>query len=303
MDMKKMIFVLSLTLGLLVSAGLVACGSSDSEDEKGSGEQQVYDSGSFDFSAKNSDGVTIYYNYLNSEEVEVTFAKNDYYYGYLGYEKLKKIRIPSTVTTNGRTLKVTRIGKEAFVTSEGLLQSIAIPNSITSMGDGALGFAEKIIVSDIAAWCNIKFESAPLYLGGVGGRHIYSNENTEITSLTIPSGVTTIADEAFEGCESITEISLPSTLEKIGKSAFSDCYIKAITIPASVKEIGDYALSTSTLLTVTSLMEEPIPFAVAFGSWFADKTFKNGTLYVPKGTLSKYKEANGWSNFLYIEEL
>lgn len=300
MDMKKMIFVLSLIWGLLVSAGLVSCGG-DSDDGGGSSEQKVYESGSFDFSAKNSDGTTIYYNVLNAEEAEVTYASKGNY-GNLGYEKIRNVRIPSTVMNNGRTLKVTRIGKEAFQTTESLPESITIPNTITSIGAGGLGFAEKIVVPDIAAWCNIKFESAPLYLVG-GGRHIYSNENTEITSLTIPSGVTSISDEAFDGCESITEISLPSTLEKIGKHAFSDCYIKAITIPASVKEIGDYALSTSTLLTVTSLMEEPIPFAVAFGSWFADKTFKNGTLYVPKGTLSKYKEANGWSNFLYIEEL
>lgn len=291
--------MLSLALGLFVSATvLVACGGDSDSSDGGSSEQEVYESGSFDFSAKNSDGVTIYYNVLNAEEAEVTYASWGKY-GHLGYEKVKNVRIPSTATNNGRTLRVTRIGKEAFLTNESIPESITIPNSITSIGDMGLGHAEKIVITDIGAWCNIKFESAPpLYT-----RHIYSNNNTEITSLTIPSGVTSISDDAFYGCESITEISLPSTLEKIGKNAFRDCHITAITIPTSVREIGSCAFSTSTLLSVTSLMEEPIPFAVAYENLFADKTFKNGTLYVPKGTLSKYKETPGWMSFLYIEEL
>ena len=296
--MKKMISVLSLTLGLFVSAGLVACGGDG--DDSGSSGQKSYDSGSFDFSAKNSDGITIYYNVLNEEEAEVTYASRGNN-GNLGYENIRSIRIPSTANNNGRTLRVTRIGKEAFQTTKSIPESITIPNSITSIGEGGLGFADKIIIPDIAAWCNIKFESAPLYMAG-GGRHIYSNDNTQITSLTIPSGVTEITDEAFEGCESIMEISLPSTLKKIGKSVFRGCSITAITIPASVKEIGYFAFETNTLLTVTSLMEDPIPFGIALGSFFSDKTFKNGILYVPKGTISKYKDTPGWRNFLYIEE-
>lgn len=304
--MKKTISVLSLTLGLLMTIGFISCGGSDSEKGENSEEQVVYDSGDFDFSAKNSDGVTLYYNYINAEEVEVTYAYStnyDGYYGGYGYEKVKKIRIPSTVTTNGRTLKVTRIGKNAFsIESGGAMESITIPNSITSMGAGALGSTEKIIVSDIGAWCKIKFESAPLYMVG-GGRHIYSNDNSEITNLVIPSGVTSISDSAFEGCESITAISLPATLESIGENAFMNCQITSITIPKSIKEIGKGALNTPTLTTaVISLMEEPFYFSSYFDYIFSDKTHKNATLYVPVGTLSKYKETNGWNSFLFIKE-
>ncbi len=45
----------------------------------------------------------------------------------------------------------------------------------------------------------------------------------EITSLTIPEGVTTICDQAFQDCEKITELKLPSTLRKIGTSVFLRC--------------------------------------------------------------------------------
>ncbi len=302
--MKKFLSILSLLFGLFACVTLFSACGGDGSDESGGGsndggssEQIIYESGSFDFSAKNSDGITIYYNVLNPEEAEVTYARTGAS-GKLGYEKVKNIRIPATVnnSNNGKTLRVTRIGKDAFETNEALQESITIPNSITSIGEGGLGFAYKIIILDIAAWCNIKFESEPLYR-----RHIYSKDNTEITSLTIPSGVTAIPDDAFQGCESITEVSLPSTLEKIGEEAFAECPITSITIPKSVNEIGWHAFYTDLLISVTSLMEEPIQL------WnnndvFSDRTYKNATLYVPKGTLSKYQNASGWKKFLYIEE-
>lgn len=51
---------------------------------------------------------------------------------------------------------------------------------------------KKVIVKDIAAWCGITFyasNSNPLYYA----KHVYSDENTEIIDLVIPSGVTSIA--------------------------------------------------------------------------------------------------------------
>ena len=164
--MKKNLSILSLLFGLFVCVTVFSACGGDGNDGSGgvsndvvSSEQIIYESGCFDFSAKNSDGITIYYNVLNSEEAEVTYARTGIT-GKLGYEKVKNIRIPATVinSNNGKTLRVTRICKDAFETNEVLQESITIPNSITSIGEGGLGFAFKIVILDIAAWCNIKFE-------------------------------------------------------------------------------------------------------------------------------------------------
>ena len=44
-----------------------------------------------------------------------------------------------------------------------------------------------------------------------------------LTSVTIPSSVTVIGDRAFAGCESLTSVTIPSSVTAIGEGAFSDC--------------------------------------------------------------------------------
>jgi hypothetical protein len=233
----------------------------------------------FDILVQNADGVTIFYNYINDgTELEVTWG--DEYKG--------DIVIPEQVTFMDRTRKVTSIGENAFKGNYKVL-SIIIPNSVTiigenafsgcvsmgsitigsgvkSIGMGALhecGYLKKIIIKDIASWCNIDFAYAwadfdfQVY-------HFYSDENTEIIDLTIPEGVTSIGrlafsstniktvtlpnsvtsigESAFAFCDFLSSISLPNRLVKIENNAFYDCYsISSLTIPNSVTYIGDGA--------------------------------------------------------------
>ena len=54
------------------------------------------------------------------------------------------------------------------------------------------------------------------------GENAFSG-NTSITSVEIPSSVTSIGDSAFEGCSGLTSIKIPSSVTSIGNSAFYDC--------------------------------------------------------------------------------
>ena len=70
--------------------------------------------------------------------------------------------------------------------------------------------------------------------------------------ITIPKGVTTISDEAFEFC-GLRDITLPKGVTMIGKAAFKHCRdLHSIIIPDSVTGIGEKAFSyCSSLNTVT----------------------------------------------------
>ena len=71
----------------------------------------------------------------------------------------------------------------------------------------------------------------------------------EFTSITIPATVTSIGESAFWQCANLTSVNLPSGLKTIGNSAFGSCHLTAISIPSSVTTIGENAFTSSSGLT------------------------------------------------------
>ena len=280
-----------------------------------------------DIEVKNANGVTIYYNYINDgTELEVTFRGGSYYDYSNEYQG--NVAIPEEVTYMNRTRKVTSIGSYAFYDCSGLT-SVTIPNSVTSIGNYAFFYCsglKKVIVKDIAAWCGIKFygsNSNPLYYA----KHIYSDEDTEITNLIIPNSVTSIGSYAFydcsgltsitipnsvtsieyatfSGCSGLTSVTIPNSVTSIGNYAFYGSGLTSVTIPNSVTSIGDRAFNGADIPTIISLIENPFKITgkTSDSRTFSQNTFNNATLYVPKGTIDKYKATDGWKDFLFIEE-
>jgi len=69
-----------------------------------------------------------------------------------------------------------------------------------------------------------------------------------ITAIEIGEGITEIGESVFQWCDAVT-VSLPSTLRVIGSRAFEGCKsLTQIRIPASVKEIGEYAFGQTSKL-------------------------------------------------------
>ena len=65
---------------------------------------------------------------------------------------------------------------------------------------------------------------------------------TNLSNVTIGSGVTSIGSDAFYNCSGLTSITIPDSVTSIGYEAFSGCTkLTSVTIPDSVTSIGDYA--------------------------------------------------------------
>ena len=73
---------------------------------------------------------------------------------------------------------------------------------------------------------------------------------SSLTSITIPNSVTSIGDDAFYNCSSLTSITIPNSVTRIGDSAFCGCSsLTSVTIPDSITSIGTCAFEGCKKLT------------------------------------------------------
>ena len=121
---------------------------------------------------------------------------------------------------------------------------------------------------------------------------------TGLTSLTIPSSVTSIGANAFSNCSGLTSLTIPSSVTSIGYSAFQGCSgLTSLSIPSSVTSIGDYAFEGCSGLTSIYAYPEKLP-KLGTGVFYRCDA-KNCTVYVPIGTFGDY-----WlSEFGYFENI
>lgn len=127
---------------------------------------------------------------------------------------LTSVEMPSTITA---------IGKDAFYFCPRISQ-ITIPTAMTSIGEHAFSDCsslKRVDITDLAAWCSISFadvESNPLRYA----HHLYLNDE-EITQLDLPAGIRTISQYAFYYASYFTSVTIPSTVDSIGNNAFAAC--------------------------------------------------------------------------------
>lgn len=181
----------------------------------------------------------IYYNLdINNKTATIVFHLRYYYKG--------DLVIPSSVTHEGVDYSVTRIESNAFRKSSELT-SITIPNSVTSIGVGI--FEECTSLSSIYLE-----EGNPNYDSRENCNAIIETASNTLLfgckSSSIPNSVTSIGNNAFNGCSELTSVTIPNSVTTIGESAFSGCSgLASVTIGNGVTTIGRDAFKECSNLT------------------------------------------------------
>lgn len=155
------------------------------------------------------------------------------------------------------------IGKYAFMRCSNLY-NVDIPEGVTEISESAFMYSGLINIT------------LPNSLTKIGKSAFW---NCQITKLPLAKGLKEIGDQAFCYCYYLKEVSLPSTIEKIGSSAFEG--------DGALNNIYSY-ISDPSIVTLDS---EKTPFA------FTE------TLYVPKGKKAIYQQTNIWKEFQNIIEM
>ena len=141
------------------------------------------------------------------------------------------------------------------------LKSLIIPDSVTSLGEGAFTECpaltsvvlsqnlEKIPMNCFKDCSGISSITIPSSVIDIGGYAFYG---TSITELVIPSSVKSVGAE-FTG-KNCTNITLNDGLETIRQGAFRNSSITSITIPSTVTSIGIEAFRNCTKLKSVSIL-------------------------------------------------
>ena len=222
------------------------------------------------------------YQWTSGTEVKVTACNSD----------ATLITIPATVTNEDVIYSVTAIDASAFSGCTNLLAVILYTETPPTLGsnafsactalnaigvpagtaetyqaaDGWKDYAGKIRAIDGKCGTNVYYSynstTTTLSIFGTGAMADNTSRNmlyrTEITTVIIGHGVTSIGSMAFNGCTGLTSIEIPASVMTIGHDAFNSCTsLKSITIPASVMTIGHDAFNRC-----TSLKSVEIPASV-----------------------------------------
>ncbi len=235
--------------------------------------------------------------------------------------------IPSIVTYNNVDFTVTEIAIQGFAHCY-YITSFTIPNTVK--GIGRLGFGwcwylNTIILDNPGSsfdegdsafnydWRDFKtvrivnIDEKELMNNGAGfmasqslpAHDLYINEK-KVVDYKVVEGVETI-NNCFRKCNSIETLSIPNSVKAIVKSACFGCTaLKTITLSSRLESIGYSAFDECPELR-TIYAKSITPPAID-NSTFPNGAYMFATLYVPKGTLSSYKNAKVWENFANIVE-
>ncbi len=142
-------------------------------------------------------------------------------WAFYGWDSLDSVTIPNSVTS---------IGNQAFNGSG--IDSVTIPSSVTSIGDWA--FAHCNSLADV---------TIPSSVSRIGEGAFFECEN--LVDVIIRNGVTTIGNQAFRWCANLSTVTIPGSVTNIGNQSFDGCSsLTSVTIPIGVVSIGDGAFSS-----------------------------------------------------------
>ena len=124
----------------------------------------------------------------------------------------------------------------------------------------------------------------------IGSLAFYKCSN--LTSITIPSGLTSIGEMAFFNCSALTSVTIPNGVISIGNFAFGSCTgLKSITIPSSVTSIENNIFQDCTGLTNITVDSSNPSFCSESGVLFnKDKTT---LIYCPRRKTGSYTIPDG----------
>ncbi len=175
------------------------------------------------------------------------------------------IVIPDSILVKGKTYYVTGISNTALNDNASYVTTIVIPKTITTIKENTFSHCPNLTAIVIpntitsigkhafhgTSWYN-KLPNGAVYINNI--LYAYKGKIPRHKTITIKEGTTKILEGAFQGCNTLTAVSLPQSLKEIGKDAFNGCSsLKSIALPKNIERIASGCFANCTSLASVSL--------------------------------------------------
>lgn len=150
---------------------------------------------------------------------------------------------------------------------------------------------------DIVIPTNVTYENVTYKVNALGFGCFAECEG--LTSVKLPSGITSLGGRCFEMCESLRSVSLRDGITSLGNHCFADCNsLTSVDLPSGITSLGEDCFRYCTGLATIYMYAEQLP---TMGSLFLFYNCDdvNCILYVPKGTIDMYRQ----SQFGYFKNI
>ena len=171
--------------------------------------------------------------------------------------QLESVVIPETITYIESDIFTNCVNLENIVLHDNLLEiyndsfeDSAYYNNPNNWENGVLYVGKHLIDVDpsISGACSIKEGTLVIASGAFDGCE-------SVTSVTIPNSVIRIGDHTFTGCDNLTQVSVSNGMTSIEWGMFQACgNLVQVTIPNSITEIGAWAFSGCKKLAVINFV-------------------------------------------------
>lgn len=213
---------------------------------------------------------------------------------FINDDSITSVEIPQTVGTVGKSafsgcdnLATVRLARGVMTIEDNAfenctrLNAIVIPQNFSTIGNKSFAGCDSL--------ASVEFKESVETIGN----NAFEN-CTSLATLIFPESLTAIGDEAFKGCSGLKTILFSENIDAYGSNVFEGCdAVETMTVKGSVMP----TVPSDKITSIT--LYSPVPLETAE---FANKVYRNATVYVPQGSLERYQAASVWKNFWTIKE-
>ena len=163
-----------------------------------------------------------------------------------------------TSVTFAKDSNLTTIGENAFTNCNGIT-TISLPATLTTVGTSAFRNCTKLVSVDFGEKPAVKVEpeegkDEPEALEGEPEEGQGAPEEGKGESGAVKSKLTAISVSMFEGCSKLTSITIPESVKTIGEDAFTSCIaLTDVELGIGVQTLGKRAFRGCTALKTLDL--------------------------------------------------